>query len=125
MRLLHTSITVKDMESTIDFYTKNLGLKLLRRREIPENNAEIAFLGYVGGSHEIELTYWRNKKDYVEGDQLDHFAFEVEDIESKLGEMRKVGVEVAKDVYTLKDGKRRIAFIKDPNGIWIELIERG
>ncbi|MEM3073925.1 MAG: VOC family protein, partial [Nitrososphaerales archaeon] len=75
MKFLHTSITVKNMDTTIAFYTKHLGLKLLRRREIPENNAEVAFLTDEAHSTELELTYWRDKKSYEEGDQLDHLAF--------------------------------------------------
>lgn len=125
MKFLHTSITVKDLDESIDFYTKHLGLKLLRRREIPENNAEVAFLADEAHSAEIELTYWRGKERYVEGDQLDHLAFEVDDLDAVIKRVREEGVEVAKEPYTLKGGSRRLAFIKDPNGIWIELIEKG
>jgi len=125
MRFLHTSITVKDLDKSIAFYTKHLGLKLLRRREIKENNAEIAFLTDEAYSAEIELTYWRGKERYEEGDQLDHLAFEVEDLDLLIKNMKEEGVEVAKEPYTLKGGSRRLAFIKDPNGIWIELIEKG
>ncbi|MEM1994592.1 MAG: VOC family protein [Nitrososphaerales archaeon] len=125
MKFLHTSITVKNMDATIAFYTKHLGLKLLRRREIPENNAEVAFLTDEAHSTELELTYWRDKKSYEEGDQLDHLAFEVEDLDTTIKKMKNEGVEVAKEPYMLKGGSRRLAFIKDPNGIWIELIEKG
>ncbi len=125
MKFLHTSITVKDMDTTINFYTKRLGLKLLRRREIPENNAEVAFLTDEEHSSELELTYWRGKSSYEEGDQLDHLAFEVEDLDKVIRKMKEEGVEVAKEPYTLKGGSRRLAFIRDPNGVWIELIEKG
>ncbi|MEM3386110.1 MAG: VOC family protein [Nitrososphaerales archaeon] len=125
MKFLHTSITVKNMDATITFYTKRLGLKLLRRREIPENNAEVAFLTDEAHSTELELTYWRDKKSYEEGDQLDHLAFEVEDLDTTIKKMKNEGVEVAKEPYMLKGGSKRLAFIKDPNGIWIELIEKG
>jgi len=113
MKFLHTSITVKDLDKSIAFYTQHLGLKLLRRREIKENNSE------------IELTYWRGKGRYEEGDQLDHPAFEVEDLDRLIKRMKEEGVEVAKEPYTLKGGSRRLAFIKDPIGIWIELIGKG
>lgn len=122
MRLLHTSITVRDMDASIKFYTENLGMKLSRRREIPQNNAEIAFLEMDGTEHALELTFWKDKRDYTEGDQLDHIAFSVEDLDSFIGKMRSKGVEIAKEPYML--GNSRIAFIKDPSGIWIELIER-
>jgi len=122
VELLHTSITVKNMDQSIGFYTKVLGMSLLSRREIKQNNAEIAFLETKGTNHRIELTWWRDKKDYAEGDQLDHLAFGVKNIESTVNSMRAQGVEIAKEPYSL--GSSRIAFIKDPNGIWLELIER-
>jgi len=124
MQLLHTSITVKNMDESIAFYTKNLGMKLLSRREIKQNNAEIAFLGMSGTDHRIELTWWRNKKDYSEGDQLDHIAFGTPSLERVVERLRANGVEVAREPYTLGPGSSQIAFVKDPNGIWIELIEQ-
>ncbi len=122
MRLLHTSITVRNMDESIGFYTEKLGLSLVARREIKQNNAEIAFLAAPNSDHRIELTWWRDKKDYVEGDQLDHIAFAVDDLDQAVNRLRKLGVEIAKEPYTL--GSSRIAFIKDPNGIWLELIEQ-
>lgn len=124
MQLLHTSITVKSMDESIAFYTKNLGMELLSRREIKQNNAEIAFLGMQGTEHRIELTWWRDKKDYAEGDQLDHMAFGVPDLKRTVEDLRSRGVEIAKEPYTLGPGSSQIAFVKDPNGIWIELIEQ-
>jgi lactoylglutathione lyase len=124
MRLLHTSITVKNMDESIGFYTNVMGMKLRARREIKENDAEIAFLDIDGTNHEIELTWWRKKTNYTEGDQLDHMAFEVEDLSRSLEKMRGMKVEVAKEPYSLGSGRSRIAFIKDPNGIWLELIEK-
>jgi lactoylglutathione lyase len=122
MQLLHTSITVKDMDESIAFYTEKLGMTLRSRREIKENNAEIAFLEIEGTDHRIELTWWKDKKEYSEGDQLDHIAFGVKDLRKTVDEMRAKGVEIAKEPYSL--GSTQIAFIKDPNGIWLELIER-
>jgi lactoylglutathione lyase len=122
MQLLHTSITVKNMDESIAFYTDVLGMSLNGRREIKENNAEIAFLELAGTSHRIELTWWKGKKDYAEGDQLDHIAFGVENLARFMDEMRKKKVEVVKEPYMMGSGL--IAFIKDPNGIWLELIER-
>jgi lactoylglutathione lyase len=124
MQLLHTSITVKDMDESIAFYTKNLGMELLSRREVKQNNAEIAFLGISGTNHRIELTWWRDKKDYSEGDQLDHIAFGVQSLKQFVESLRAKGVEIAREPYTLGPESSQIAFIKDPNGIWIELIEQ-
>jgi lactoylglutathione lyase len=122
MKLLHTSITVKDMDESIGFYTEMLGMTLGSRREIKQNNAEIAFLEIAGTNHRIELTWWKDKKDYTEGDQLDHMAFGVKNLKSAVAALRSKGVEIAKEPYAL--GSSRIAFIKDPNGIWLELIEQ-
>ncbi|MGD0478011.1 MAG: VOC family protein [Nitrososphaerales archaeon] len=126
MELLHTSITVKDMDESIGFYTMKLGMSLLNRREIKQNNAEIAFLGMEGTDHRIELTWWRGKTDYTEGDQLDHIAFGVEELSPLVENLRGMGVEIAKESYSLGpgSGSGQIAFIKDPNSIWIELIEQ-
>ena len=122
MKMLHTSINVKDMDRTINFYTDKLGMKLESRREIKQNNAEIAFLSIEGSNHNIELTWWKDKTEYVEGDQLDHIAFSIENMDQFIARMKEEGVEIAKEPYVL--GTSRIAFIKDPNGIWIEMIER-
>ena len=122
MKMLHTSVNVKDMGRSINFYTQKLGMKLESRREIRQNNAEIAFLSIEGSNHNIELTWWKDKTDYAEGDQLDHIAFSVESMDEFMDRMRSDGVEIAKEPYML--GTSRIAFIKDPNGIWIEIIER-
>jgi len=97
----------------------------LLRGEIPENRAEIAFVEGEGGDNlSLELTYWKEKKDWVDGDQLDHIAFHVKDVQKSVDDFRRKGVEVAKEPYTLSGSGSRIAFIKDPNGIWLELIER-
>jgi lactoylglutathione lyase len=116
---------VKDMEESIKFYRDTLGLKLTSRREIPENKAEIAFISGEGSNNiAVELTYWIEKKDWTDGDQLDHIAFIVEDVPKTIEELRRKGVEIAKEPYSLKGSKSTIAFIKDPNGIWLELIQR-
>ena len=124
MKILHTSITVKDMEESIRFYCKVIGLELRNRREIPENKAEIAFLGDTETPGRIELTYWKEKTDWHDGDELDHIAFAVKDMEKAMTLFRKHNVEIAMEPYSLQGSTTRIAFIKDPNGIWLEIIER-
>jgi lactoylglutathione lyase len=124
MKLLHTSITVRDIDASIRFYTENLGMRLVNRHEIPENNAEIAFLEDGVTQHQIELTYWSSKREYVEGDQLDHIGFQVDDIDRVVEELRRKGVDIKKEPYNIGIGPSRIAFITDPNDIWIELIQR-
>ena len=123
MRFAHTSITVKDLEESLRFYTDALGLAFERRREIPENHAEIAFVVDPASGARLELTYWEDRAHYEEGDQLDHLAFEVDDLTSTLTRLRSLKVPVVKEPYTLSGGTRRIAFVQDPNGIWIELLE--
>lgn len=123
MRFLHTSITVKDLEESLTFYTDVLGLEFERRRRIPENRAEIAFVRDPASGARVELTHW-DRKDVIEaGEQLDHLAFEVDDVEAFLSAARSKGARVAKEPFTLSGGSGRIAFLLDPNDVWIELIE--
>ena len=119
---MHFCVNVKDLEKSIHFYRDLLGLRLARRREVPENNAEIVFMLGEGSDVGIELTHWRDKKDYSEGDYLDHIALGVEDVEALVEELRKKGVEIAMEPFSLKGSEHKIAFIKDPDGIWIELV---
>jgi lactoylglutathione lyase len=124
MRILHTSITVKDLEESITFYRDVMGLELLRRREIPENKAVIVFLRDQESEAQIELTFWKEKVDWNEGDELDHIAFAVRDMDEAIRKFKERKVEIAMEPYSLKGSTTKIAFIKDPNGIWLEIIER-
>ena len=124
MQILHISITVKDIEESIQFYREIMGLELVRQREIPENKAEIAFLRDPESGGQIELTYWKDKEDWVSGDELDHIAFAVLDMDEAMKKFKIMGVEIAKEPYSLKGSTTKIAFLKDPNGIWLELIEK-
>ncbi len=123
MRFLHTSITVRRMDESIAFYTDVLGLEFERRRTIPENQAEIAFVRDPASGARIELTHWDGKEAFDAGEQLDHLAFEVADLDAWLDAARRRGVRVAKEPYRLAGGSGRIAFVLDPNDVWIELIE--
>ena len=123
MRFLHTSITVRDLDATIRFYTEVLGLEFERRRAIPENRAEIAFLRDPESGARIELTRWEAKPEFEVGEQLDHLAFEVADLDGALEHARRAGARVAKEPFRLAGGSGRIAFLLDPNEVWIELIE--
>ena len=124
MRFSHTSITVRRMEESLRFYTEVLGLELERRRTIPENRAEIAFVRDPESGSRLELTHWEGKDEFEAGEQLDHLAFEVDDLDRWLGNARAKGVRVAKEPYRLAGGSGRLAFVLDPNDVWIELIER-
>jgi lactoylglutathione lyase len=123
MRFLHTSITVRNMEESLQFYTEVLGLEFERRRTIPENHAEIAFVRDPASGARVELTHWDGKDQFDPGEQLDHLAFEVAELDRFLLKVRAKNVRVAKEPYRLSGGTSRIAFILDPNDVWIELIE--
>jgi lactoylglutathione lyase len=123
MKFLHTSITVRDMDASLAFYTGILGLEFERRRAIPENHAEIAFVHDPASGARIELTHGDGKDRFDAGEQLDHLAFEVADLDRFLLQLRSKNVRVAKEAYRLSGGSSRIAFILDPNDVWIELIE--
>ena len=122
MRIMHTCLNVVDLDRSIIFYRDRLGLKLTRRFEVKENNAEIAFLEDPDGNA-VELTHWRDKKQLAEGDNLDHIAFGVKDMKATIERLRGQGVTIAMEPFTLKGGSHQIAFIKDPDGNWLELIE--
>jgi len=117
------------MEKSINFYIKLLGLKLLSRRQIPRNNAEIAFLqDPTAKGAMVELTFYRTQKKFVQADYedrlFDHLAFEVKDMEKTLEVMRKENVVIADEPFRLTSTGSLIAFVEDPDGTLIELIER-
>jgi lactoylglutathione lyase len=117
------------MDRSIDFYAKLMGLKLLGRREIPQNNAEIAFLqDPEGKGARLELTWYKNQKKFVQAEYedrlFDHLAFEVKDMEKTMQILRKEKVTITDEPYKLSPQGSWIAFIEDPDGTLIELIER-
>jgi len=122
LRIMHTCLNVVDLDRSITFYQDRLGLKLTRRFEVKENNADIAFLEDPDGSA-VELTHWRDKKQLAEGDNFDHIAFGVKDMKATMERLRGQGVTIAMEPFTLKGGSHQIVFIKDPDGNWLELIE--
>jgi len=129
MTFTHTSIRVSNMEKSIDFYTRFLGLKLLNRREIPQNNAEIAFLqDPEGKGARLELTYFRNQKKFIQAEYedrlFDHLAFDIRDMNETISLMRREKVTITDEPFRLTATGNLIAFIEDPDGTLIELIER-
>ena len=122
MKILHTCLNVLNLDKSIDFYSKRLGLRFVSRREVKQNNAEIAFLE-DGSGGAIELTHWRDKKTLAEGDNFDHIAFAVRDMKASVEELKSSGVTIAMEPFSLGGSSTKIAFIKDPDGNWLELIE--
>ena len=122
MKIAHTCLNVSNMDRSLDFYSKQMGLNFVSRREIKQNNAEIAFLTDEAGGA-IELTHWRDKKNLVEGDNFDHIAFDVQDVQGTVERLRAQGVTIAMEPYSLQGSSNKLAFIKDPDGNWLELIQ--
>ena len=127
MRILHSMIRVNDLEESIKFYTEVLGMKLLREKEYPEGKFSLAFLGYGNETENtvIELTYNWDKNDYEHGNAFGHIAIEVDDIYKVCEEIKKKGVKVIRDPGPMMGSRLLLAFIEDPNGYKIELIEKG
>lgn len=123
MRYSHTSITVRSIDESLQFYTQVLGLVPAGRRRIEENHAEIAFVSDPATGARIEFTHWDGKDRFEPGEQLDHIAFEVEDLDAVLARAKERGARVGKEPYRLKGRTSRIAFLIDPDEVWIELIE--
>jgi lactoylglutathione lyase len=117
------------MEQSINFYTKLLGLKLVNRREIPQNNAEIAFLrDPEAKGATLELAFYRNQKTFSQPDYedrlFDHIAFEVKDMAKTIAAMRKENVIITDEPFRLGSSGSLIAFVEDPDGTLIELIQK-
>jgi len=127
MRILHSMIRVNDLEESIKFYTEVLGMKLLREKEYPEAKFSLAFLGYGNETENtvIELTYNWDKNDYEHGNAFGHIAIEVDDIYKVCEEIKNKGVTVIRDPGPMMGSRLLLAFIEDPNGYKIELIEKG
>jgi lactoylglutathione lyase len=126
---VHASIRTSNMERSIDFYTRLLGLAVLSRREIPQNNAEIAFLrDPQANGATLELTFYRDQKKFSQADYedrvFDHLAFEVKDMNRTIQAMRNAKVTITDEPFKLSPKGSLIAFVEDPDGTLIELIER-
>jgi lactoylglutathione lyase len=126
---VHTSIRTSNMDRSINFYNRFLGLTLVSRREIPQNDAEIAFLqDPEARGATLELTFYRNQKKFSQPDYedrvFDHLAFEVKDMIQTIEAMRKGSVTITDEPFKLSSTGSLIAFVEDPDGTLIELIER-
>lgn len=125
MRVLHTMIRVGDLQRAIDFYTKIMGMKLLRTSENPEYQYSLAFVGYDDESTAsvIELTYNWGTKEYDHGNAFGHIAIGVDDVAETCQRIKMVGGKVTREAGPVKGGKTIIAFVEDPDGYKIELIQ--
>ena len=126
MQLLHTMLRVKSLEESISFYTDIMGMKLLRQSENEQYKYSLAFVGYGDEVDHtvIELTYNWGKTDYELGDAFGHIAIGVADIYGICDQIKAKGGDVYREPGPVKGGSTVIAFVRDPNGYAIELIQK-
>lgn len=126
MRLLHTMLRVGDLDKSLDFYTRVLGMSLLRRHDYPEGKFTLAFVGYGPESEHavIELTYNWGVHQYELGNAFGHIALAVDDAYAACDKIREAGGKVVREAGPMKHGHTVIAFVEDPDGYKIELIQR-
>ncbi len=126
-RLLHAMIRVRDLERSVDFYSRHLGMKVLRRKDFPGGRFTNTFMGYEDedSGTVLELTHnWDQEEPYTHGSGFGHLAVAVPDIRAACARMEAEGVSVPRPPGPMKHGTTVIAFVEDPDGYRIELIER-
>ena len=125
MRLLHTMLRVGDLERSLAFYTEVLGMTLLRRKDFPEGKFTLAFVGFQPESEGavIELTHNWETSEYDLGNGYGHIALEVDDAYETCEKIKQRGGKVVREAGPMKHGSTVIAFIEDPDGYKVELIQ--
>jgi lactoylglutathione lyase len=125
MRLLHTMLRVNDLDESLRFYCDVLGMRLLRRKDYPSGRFTLAFVGYGAEDEQavVEFTHNWDTKRYELGEAFGHLAIGVEGIYDVVERMRAAGARVVREPGPMKHGGSTIAFLEDPNGYKIELIE--
>ena len=126
MRLLHTMIRVNDLDQSLRFYCEALGMHLLRRQDYPGGRFTLAFVGYGDEAHTavIELTHNWDTHQYDLGSGFGHLAIGVSDIYQTCEQLRAKGVPIVREPGPMKHGSTVIAFVEDPNGYRLELIQQ-
>ncbi len=125
-RIDHTMLRVSNLEKSLDFYVRILGMKILRQNEYPEGRFTNTFVGYHGEDDgaNLELTYnWDQTEPYQRGNAWGHIALKVSDVHAASEYLKNEGIEFTKEPGPMKNGTRILAFIKDPDGYPIELNE--
>ncbi|MFM2587639.1 lactoylglutathione lyase [Vibrio sp. TBV020] len=123
MKFLHTMIRVTDLDKSIEFYTKVLGMRVLDRTENTQYRYTLVFVGYEEGGTTIELTYNWDTDQYEMGNAFGHLALGVEDIYAACDSIKALGGNVTREPGPVRGGSTHIAFITDPDGYQIELIQ--
>ena len=124
-RFVYTGIRVRDLDESIRFYTQVLEMTLVERMTTAPTKGEVATLRSTESEQELELNFYREDSPfwapYSNGEDLDHLAFKVRDLVATVRDLRRKGVEIIVEPYSIGDWSE--AYIRDPNGIWIELLE--
>jgi len=125
MQLLHTMLRVGNLEESVKFYTEVLGMKLLRQKEYPDGKFTLAFVGYGDDSDHtvLELTYNWGVEKYNLGDAYGHIAIGIDDIYATCNEIKARGGKVSREPGPMKHGSTVIAFVEDPDGYKVELVQ--
>lgn len=126
MKYLHTMLRVNNLEESISFYTELLGMNLVSKTDYPDGQFTLAFLSYGKTKNDpcIELTYNYGKHSYNLGDAYGHIALEADDIYETCKKLKEKNVKITREPGPMKHGTTVIAFLEDPNGYKIELIQR-
>ncbi|MDB4138451.1 lactoylglutathione lyase [Methylophilaceae bacterium] len=127
MRLLHTMLRVNNLQESISFYDKFFGMKVLRQQDFPDGKFSLAFIGYGDEENNtvIELTHNWDTNNYDHGEAYGHIAIEVDDAYETCSKIKELGGNVLRDAGPMLHGKTIIAFIEDPSGYKVELIQKG
>ena len=133
MRILHTMLRVRNMDASIEFYTQIMGMNQVARMDFPEGKFTLAFVGYEQAAENpidaktplLELTHNWDTRDYTLGDAYGHIAIEVEDAYKTCDEIRAGGGNVVREAGPMQHGSTVIAFVEDPDGYKIELVQPG
>jgi len=127
-RMLHTMLRVKDLDQSVDFYTRLMGMQEIRRNEVPGGRYTLAFVGYGDevSTAVIELTHnWDQSEPYDIGSGFGHLAVGVPDVAATCERIKAGGGKVVREAGPVKHGTTIIAFVEDPNGYKVELVQRG
>lgn len=119
--LRYTAIQVKNLDRALDFYQNVLGLRVTTRIKVPETKGELAIVKSEGVDHWLEIN-WYADQEYQSGDELDHIAFQVEDLDAALSYLKSKGVEPVS--YVRESKSSRWTYVADPDGIWIEIFQK-
>jgi len=127
MKILHTMLRVGDLDRSIDFYTHVLGMQLIRRKDYPDGEFTLAFVGY-GSEQEnavLELTYNWGQNGYEMGTAYGHIAIEVDDVYKATEKAQAMGAKVLREAGPMNAGTTILSFLEDPDGYQIELLGKG